>query len=333
MHTASVSVKRRSRFFVGACVVYCSLAGSFTFAHTQTLSRPFTLEREAFHTSILTGNAHRPYQYRVLAPFTVELLTAPAVAAFSLQGTRHERLLHETGYALLRLTTVFLFLVFFHLFLRNWFSDELALAGTLLYGALYFFTMHRYYYQPSSGVNLMMLALFCHWLMRGVRASRLALLAAVASLARETSGIVAALYLAKHGVNKKSLTGVLPIVGAWVAVQVSLRLVFGLAPGFEITRRLADNLQPGVVVWPAFLFLLLWGIPFAGYRRLPPFFQRAIYLLVPSIVIANLFFGEVEETRLFLDLGLVLIPASFLVLFGRQRQESGELVYSESPIV
>lgn len=323
------NVAGKGRFFSAALIIYCSLAFSLAFFHFEVLNRDFRPEREVFHEGVVSGQADRPYQYRALAPFVVEAVAWPVTTVLGLKDTNLQQWTREGMYVLVRLFSIFFFLVFFHLFVRNWLSDEMSLAATLLFGSLYFFTMHRYYFQPSSGVNLMLITLFAHWAMQNKGSKWLIPLAMIGSFARETSGMMAALYLCRHGITRKSIIGVIPIVLGWAAVQIGMRLAFGWKPAIGTNREFFDQFQASILSWPIFLFFLLWVIPLLGYRRLPPFFQRAMYLFMPPIIAVSMLFGEIEETRLFLDLGIVLIPSTFLLLFGGEMADASHAVREE----
>lgn len=43
-----------------------------------------------------------------------------------------------------------------------------------------------------------------------------------------------------------------------------------------------------------------------------------LWLFAMPLLLANFIFGKVEETRLFLDLAIVLIPSTLFVLLGDQ---------------
>lgn len=101
----------------------------------------------------------------------------------------------------------------------------------------------------------------------------------------------------------------------WLAVQISLRGVFGFRPRFP-DRPLITNFYEAL--WPLFLFSLIWFIPLIYFRKLPTTFRWMLMLFAPPLIVANAIFGKVEETRLFLDLAIVLIPATLFALLPEQ---------------
>jgi hypothetical protein len=90
-----------------------------------------------------------------------------------------------------------------------------------------------------------------------------------------------------------------------------LHIAYGQHPSYE-GRPMSINIAE--IPWPIFLYGLMWLIPIFGFRKIPQFFQRSLLLYVPPLIAADFLFGKVEETRLFLDLALIIIPSTLFVL-------------------
>jgi hypothetical protein len=305
--TARVTLK-------AASVIYLSLALMLTYFHFQIIDRPFVNARSEFHQGIIQGDFKSPYQYRVLAPWLAEAGGRLVEKVVQLPEGRPSQMVREAFYSAERLVSLCLLFFFFHLFLEAYFSSELAFAGVLLLAGVHAYTYHSYFYQPDSPINLMFLAVGLYLIVRRGPGGWLYPLMIAASLNRETSGVIAALHLAYFGLSRKTMKHTAGLILVWAAVQILLRTVYGPRPSFE-ARPLWINLYE--IHWPFFLFSFIWFVPLIYYSLLPQFFRRALLLFAPPVIAANFLFGKFEETRLFLDLSLILIPCTFIALFER----------------
>jgi hypothetical protein len=190
--------------------------------------------------------------------------------------------------------------------------------------SLHVYTYRSYYYQPDSPLDLLFLTMAAYLIRSGAPAPWLHLLAALGSLNRETFGIVAALQLVHGGFGWASFRRACALGLIWLSVQALLRLWFGMRPSFPYERSLLENVSEAH--WSLFLFALLWVVPLAGYRRVPVGLRWGLPLFVVPLVLSNVLFGKLEETRLFLPLGIVLIPSTLLVLVEDRGQATHEHV-------
>ncbi len=304
-----------------AGMIYLSFAFTLSFYHAQTIDRPFWQERSEFHQGIIKGDFNAPYQYRILSPWLTELPSIVVEKALGLSSVKQTAMTREFFYLLQRLIATFLLLIVFHLYLENWFTSEIAFSGTLILAGLHLFTYRSYFYQPDSPLHLLFLTTGAYLMSRGEFKGWLYPLTIVGSLTRETFGLIVPLHLAFFGFRKQTLKHTLGLFSVWLAVQVLLRGIFGLRPPFP-ARPLMTNFYESA--WPIFLFSLMWFIPLIYFRRLPAIFRRMLLLFAPPLIIANVFFGKIEETRLFLDLAIVLIPATLFALFFHKTMISTE---------
>ncbi len=304
MVSTSLQIKRAS-------VIYFSLAMTLTFYHAQKINRQFWPSRSEFHQSIISGNFKSPYQYRVLAPWLAEAGGWVLEKTLRLPPGKPSVLARESVYILQRFIATWMLLIFFHLYLESWFTSEVAFSGTLILGILHLYTFHRYFYQPSSALNILFLTIAAWLILRG-HSGWLYPLIIVGTLARETCGLLVPLYLAHGWPKKKCLMHATGLFLVWLIVQSLLRVFFGFRPSFEDVITFHDQIR--WASWPLFLFGLFWFIPLVHYKNLPSFLRRAILMFVPPLLIANFLFGKIIETRLFLDLAIVFIPGTFFGL-------------------
>lgn len=302
-------------------IIYFSLAVTFTFYHAQTINRRFWDQRSEFHQGIIHGDFKSPYQYRILTPLVAEAGGWIVEKTFGLSSPKSKAGAREVFYVLQRLIATFLLFIFFHLYLRTWFSTELAFGGTLILAGLHVYTYNSYFYQPDSAPNILFLTIAAYLFRRGEYKGRLYPLTVLGSLTRETFGLIVPLHLAYFGFKKETLKHTVGLFATWLSVQLLLRAVFGLQPPFPSRPAIINLYQIG---WPIFLFSLMWLIPLIYYKRLPAFFRRAIILVIPPLIIANFLFGKLEESRLFLELAIVLIPATLIALFASSEEDSDD---------
>jgi hypothetical protein len=295
-----------------AAVIYFSFALMLCFYHAQTIDRRFWVERSEFHRGIIKGDFKAPYQYRIASPWLTEVPSIIVEKALDLSEEKELAMVREFFYLIQRLIATFLLFVVFHLYLRNWFTSEIAFSGTLILAGIHLFTYRSYFYQPDSPIHLLLLTSGAYLMAKGEYKGWLYPLTIFGSLTRETFGLIVPLHLAFFGFKKETLKHSLGLLLAWGAIQVLLRVFFGLKPSFP-DRPLITNFYESA--WPLFLFSLLWFIPIIYFRSIPLPFRRMMLLFAPPLVFANIIFGKVEETRLFLDLSIVLIPSTLFALF------------------
>ena len=298
-----------------AGVIYLSFAFTLSFYHVQTIDRPFWQGRSEFHQVVINGDFNAPYQYRILSPWLAEVPSIIVEKALGLAPGKQAAMAREFFYLLQRLIATFLLFIVFHLYLENWFTSEIAFSGTLILAGIHIFTYRSYFYQPDSPLHLLFLTLGAYFMSRGEYKGWLYPLTVVGSLTRETFGLIVPLHLAFFGFKKQTLKHSFGLLGVWLSIQLLLRGYFGMRPPFP-ARPLVTNFYESA--WPLFLFSLMWFIPLIYFTRLPATLRRMILLFAPPLIIANFMFGKVEETRMFLDLAIVIIPATlFALLSGR----------------
>lgn len=299
--------------FRRALIVYFSLALTLTSYHTLQINREYRVERSEFHREIIAGEAKCPYQYRVVAPFLAE---AGGLALEKLLGLSSDRaiiLAREVFYSALRFIATLMTLIVFHKYLLIWFSSEIAFSGTVLLAGLHLYTYRQYFYQPSSFLSLMFLTVGTYLILRGPT-KWLYPIVFVASLSRETTGILVGVYLLYNWpLTRKNLLNVFGLFAVWLSAQVSLRLAFGIVENC-LRRPFYYNFYPRNFLWPVLLFGVFWLIPLIHHRTLPPFLRRALLLWLPPLILVNFIWGNVEESRLFLEMAIVLIPSTLFVL-------------------
>lgn len=140
-----------------ATVIYFAFAITLSFYHIQTIDRPFWIERDEFYHAVIEGDFKSPYQYRILSPWLAEIPAKVVEKMLGLARGKQSAMAREAFYLFQRLVATFLLLVVFHLYLKTWFSSEIAFGGTTVLAGLHVLTYRSYFFRPDSPLNLLFL--------------------------------------------------------------------------------------------------------------------------------------------------------------------------------
>jgi hypothetical protein len=279
------------------------------------------------HVRILEHRGDAPWGYRLLVPYTAEALRTAQAGALpdKLPGPKRTRALSvplERSYLALRFSFFFGLFVAFHAWLRHWFDDVSAFAGTSLLAAVHGPSFANYWFQPASALD------FALWTGAGVALQRSAdrwvpLVLLIGALNRETSVFIVLIYGAmrfgtvSHGALLARMAGLGVL---WAVPQGLIRWWVGplgwAGRGATPVDYLTANLtNPDWLTYAAFFWGVLWVVPVFAWKNTPPVLRRLTVVLLPYIALQFLF-GRIREVRLFLPLGLVLIPIGLMWLRG-----------------
>ncbi len=268
------------------------------------------LNREGCYANdqaILDHTAGAPYQYRVLAPYAMSLVTSPANegAWFSVA-----LVIHAACFAVIYTSL--------NLWLRRWGSDGAAMAGMVLMALLLAFAFHQYPLSPNSIIEL---ALMCATLVLWKRFWLVALMVILASFNRETGVLLVAIYALLNAADYRTrgfYMRTLTLAGLWAVITAGLHITLGAAPhilGIMGTlQRNIDNLPQALIING--ILLPLWILAAIGYRRSPVMLKRLGWLAAAYLISA--FVGG-----LWGEMGRLSLPAIPLIL---------PLIVAEKPI-
>ena len=256
----------------------------------------------------------RGHGSRVLFP---ALMQIPITAGVSI-----ERL-----FALLRLVTIIGTYLLFHLFLRIWFEDELAFAGTLFVAATVPLTFNNYFEQPTDFPEIIVFTIGI-WAMYRRRYSILYMAIAVGTLNRETTAVLPFLFF--FALFERHTTAwvkpVLIALACWAAPWVALRLWTvgsltwphsgSMAHASEGLVSLFREPHPynNFLFW-FYLFGAFWIVPYVGWASQMRFFRRLLIAVPVVTVLVAVAGGYVNEPRLLVMLYPILVPAGLFALF------------------
>ena len=285
-----------------------------------------TLERN--HAALLAFQYTNNEQSRLLQFYIPELLV---------------RVLGVTvahAYMLQRWAFVALAFMLFHLYLRKWFSDGLALASVCLLAAVLPFSYMNDL--QESAPFLMASCVAALWTIRDAGAWSTAAVLFVGALNNETTLALTSVFATNRFRNWRpnSLwnTGwrTLAVATPAFAYTAWIRYVTRDRPHLGGARHWRDNvhailadlqLNPldyykAVYLSMFFIFNVLWLFAFLRISEKPRY-VRATLVLIPAFVIPHLLTGIISEARQMVPLGFVVIPAAFFWLFRDELSRRG----------
>jgi len=313
------------RRFFWLCAVYIVVAGILTPLEVVYWRESLGLLAQ-WHQSMLAGSAFTPNQFRVLSFLLPEAIHR--MLGFSL----------VFSYLAQRFLVLALLLCLLHRYLRQWLDDAQAMAGTLLFAAIQPVTGMDMI-QPAEPLNVLLFILG-FWAIHRGRLLPLAAVLVLGTLNKESIAFLVPCYLLFNWGRKPRqtllmetamLTALFAVV--WSVVRLYYNQLYGVPlgiyePQFDYNMQILlipafveawnvlrhGNLwvaRPYLALW---LYGVLWVLPFLRFREKPLFFRR-LMPIIPVFLLAHLFVGRFDETRLFLPLFPLLIPMGFLTLF------------------
>ena len=179
-------------------------------------------------------------------------------------------------------------------------------------------TYYRYFYQPTSVLDLAFFALGLGWVVGG-KHWRLVPLVALATANRNTSAFIAAVYAVYRlddlwSGDRKALWRYLAVfgslAGAWLGTVVLLESLYPATAWVNLpseylrynARTPAVWLLSGLVCWP----LVVGGA--VGWREVDHRLRRLVLVWVPFYVAVHFAMARADEVRYWLPLYLVVGP-------------------------
>lgn len=289
---------------------------------SDDITRRFDLQI-GYHEGIISGQAPSPWQYRVLS----EWILSGLINLFSSLGYTES---FYFGSFFIRVTqNILIYFTAYSYFRKFNGAETVSLIGVLFLSG----SLLNSYYNTGFSLNTYFDVLFYLLAMLLVLKQTytlLPLLMVLASLNRETSGLIPFLALVAMGDIRNQRNKVVLVALAflcWAVVFVGLRLgyppremfvPYGKDPGIPL---LVFNLFP-----PPFFFLLrFFGfVPILGlavWSRLKLLQKRLFYVIVPVWVIIHLVASVISETRLFLVPQIIVFIPAFLVFVAAVKEK------------
>jgi len=311
----------KNRTLVNIFLVYFFL--TFAIGYIDFDRRVDTFERstEALK-EVVTGGAVQPMSRRVLVPYTLYFFHMAT------------RLPLDYIYALFRFLAFFLAFVLFHMYLKKWFDDKLAMIGTLSIIASLPLTLTNWYCVPTDIPELITFILAAMWI-RDNRYKNLYFLIPIAALNKETALAMVMLYFL-NGLGRENSAILIKrtfIYGLlWLIPSAILAFIFGFrtaASCWHFNENLSGLLQiftrPNIYSQSYFLLYLCgfyWILAFRDFRKKDIFLKRAIPMVITFFLVAFIKAGRISEVRMFMPFYVFIIPLGLMSLFGKYTQNN-----------
>ncbi len=273
------------------------------------------------HQDVLAGRAGNPWQYRVLAPYLVDVV---------IKVSESLRIPHPVAvsfifFRVVQDTLVLLLSYGYYRKLGLSWSHALIGMAVLAWGISYSHYQSDLQFNTFFDIIFYLLAGLC--ILKG-KFIWIIPITFFAALNRETSGLIPflPLFVAFFVLPKGSFRKVLPIsviaFMLYVAVFVALRLIYGEQelflpyghhPGLDLLQYNLFRYQ----TWRQLIATLsiIPVIALIGYQRWTPHLRVFFWALVPVWLVIHAFGSVMAESRLFLvPQALVFIPAALLYL-------------------
>jgi hypothetical protein len=289
------------------CVLlYLTFAVATGFADLRMRAYP-QLVVTKFIPDVVAGTEPAPGKYRVLAPFLDHYLAV--MTGWSPQTVWH----------LTRLAWIFLAYCVMHVYLRTWFTPEVALTGVAIVAATLPLTFTNSWAHPDHLPELALFTLGALAIAQR-RDAVFALALPLAALNRETSVFLVLLYAVGYPLGRVRMLRTVAFGCEWFAVYAGLRLVRGLShyDYWQAARNLNDLRVPLPAVYDpyyrgyAYFVVILFGpMLYLALRDRsgPPFIRRSL-IVVPCLLLVGFLFSNIIESRIFTPLYALVIPST-----------------------
>jgi hypothetical protein len=266
----------------------------------------------AYVPEVVNGTADAPGRYRVLAPFLER--------GFE----RVSGLSPASAWYLTRLAWILAAYAALHAYLRTWFEDGQAGAGTLLVAATLPLTFTNSWGHPDHFPELALFTLGC---LAAARRADMAFAATlvIAALNRETAGFLVAVYALAAPMDRARLGRTALFGLLFLAVFVGLRAARGfttydywqLRRNLEFLALLPPGYDPYYRAYGWFVVALFGPLAWLALtvRRHLPWFPRHVPLVAIPFVVVAFTLSNIIETRIFTPLFSLLAPAVMFAVF------------------
>jgi hypothetical protein len=310
MNESSAQVPRDRGFRkLPAFFLFAALAIMLTYIHQISIDILRYDDQIQLHNQIVRHIAQSPYQYRILQPYLVSLVTR--IPKLPLRQT------FLWSYGVIRFISFFVTFIAVWYFSKRYVSAIAALAGSLIMAAVIPFTYFHYFFQPTSVVELAGFAIGFVLIERG-RWDWLAFLIAVSTFNRETMIFLAGYYALFH-LRDRSIPRLVResafLALAWAIPFFGLRLMWpARESAVTITQCIHYNItkesvpiEVGIMVAPFVILALI------NARSKPPELVRCL-CLVPVWLVLCFLFSQMNEVRYFLPMLVPEIPLVIITI-------------------
>jgi hypothetical protein len=315
-----VNTTRKERISIAILI---SVAVALSYSYFYQVDRPHLDGRLKLHNQILEGTAESPYRYRVLAPFSADILTN-TLSPFLVQSKAF-----LISYALIDIVSISALLLALFLFLKIWFPIEYSLIGALFAASTMVIAFRDHYFQPWS---LLEAAIFSFALLFifNKKYLILGLTILIATLNRETALFIPFIFLftnfdflnsskGKPRIRKETILLFIAFFSIWAVTYTGIRLLIGSTGHMYTVKELwirntyLSNLIRSFLTNGLFLGFF-WIFAGLGFKAAPKFIKQAT-LIIPFYLTPIIIFGNWYEVRLLMPLYPILIPLGLSYIY------------------
>lgn len=321
--TTAIAVNRSSlqTLLLGALLVALALAlGAFTTSqYVQPLSLDYIEHGGQWqrHVAVMTGHGGDPWQYRVLAPYLIEMVMSWCRRF----GVEHPVMMSFIGFRVFQDSSVLLLAYAYYRRLGLPVGPALLGLGVLAWSMSY--SHYNSDLQFSTFFDVMFY-LLAGWCLLADKLTWIIPLTLFAALNRETSALIPMLVLTTSvfAMEDRAWRRVWPLAATatavYVAVFIGLRASYGpqdllLPSGHHFGLDMLQYNLARSVTWSE-LLVTLGVVPLAAllnYRAWPQILRVTFWTIVPVWLLVHLFAAVLAEARLMLvPQALVFIPGA-----------------------
>lgn len=283
----------------------------------------FDKREESFEQStkylklVVQGEFMPPMVHRILIPYTVYFFHR--ISHIPLNYT----------FAAFRFIFFFLSFILFHIYLKKWFDDKLAMIGTLSVIASLPLILTNWYSVPTDMPELITFILGAMWI-RDNKYKLLFILIPLATLNRETTFALVLIYFL-YGFKRENWSLLIKRTATyfflWVIPYVSLIYIFGYkfaeySRGDTIKHNLGGLMQILTTPNPynQYYFVLYlcgfyWILAFRNFKNKDAFLKKSMPVVILFFLYVFLWQAAINEVRIFIPFYVFVIPLGLFSLF------------------
>lgn len=312
----------KNKTLINIFLVYFFLTFVIGYADFDRRVLPFDQSTE-YLVRVVKGDFTPPMVHRILIPYTIY--------AFH----KVSRVPLNYSFALFRFIFFFLAFCLFHVYLKKWFDDKVAMIGTLSLIASLPLTLTNWYCVPTDMPHLITFILGAMWI-RDNKYKLLFILIPLASLNKETAIALVLLYFL-NGIGKEKpsilIKRTMIYFLLWAIPSAALILLFGGIRDVPVYfYNIGSNIKGLLQIFQTpnpynhYYFVLYlcgfyWILAFMDFRKKDPFLKRSIIVVAIFFLWAFFRAGGIQEVRIFLPFYVFVIPLGLFSLFKGERKE------------
>ncbi|MCK4798086.1 MAG: hypothetical protein KAT05_11935 [Spirochaetes bacterium] len=324
-------LKKKPIFF--CILILISLSAILAYNYFNIIEKPECSARISLHKDILNKTAPSPYRYRILVPYTIELVIKFLTCFISYTYA------FLLSYFLFNFITFSLMLITIFLFLNYFFTTEQSFIGTLITCSTMPIVFRNHYFQPWSFLEVVFFTLSLILIYKN-NILLLFFLMIIGTLNRETTLFIPFIYLFVNinliniikikkinlKNNSKYFIYFFLLIITWIFIYFSLRYLQGFTEHIHtikdiwIKNTTKKHLTRAIINNSLFLGII-WIYIILGFKKAPNFIKNTSFIL-PIYFLLILIYGIWYEVRLLMPLYPIFISLGLSFIFYKRKIDS-----------